>query len=222
MVQTANRNKAESALGELLSGNKRYQQGALQKCVFNQQAFISGKSGQAPPAIVLSCSDSRVPPEMVLDQGLGDIFVIRVAGNVLDNNVLASMLYALTHLGSRLVVVMGHSKCGACNAAQGAYIQSQSGGGQSKGVDPVSQLLAPIIDTCGHLARNAGNTGGDLKNSIPVEAIVEQNSIATATSVFQALQQNLSGNEILGEIVVAAGKYDLDDGTVKVLHQLAA
>lgn len=78
--------------------------------------------------------------------------VCRVAGNVLDNNVLASMLYALTHLGSRLVIVIGHSKCGACTAAQGAYISSQSGGG-SKGGDPVSQLLAPIVDTCGHLAK---------------------------------------------------------------------
>ena len=78
--------------------------------------------------------------------------VCRVAGNVLDNNVLASMLYALTHLGSRLVIVMGHSKCGACNAAQGAYISAQGGGG-SKGADPVSQLLAPIIDTCGHIAK---------------------------------------------------------------------
>ncbi|KAK9825021.1 hypothetical protein WJX74_001126 [Apatococcus lobatus] len=158
---------------------------------------------------------------MVLDQGLGDIFVIRVAGNVLDNNALASMLYAVTNLGSRLVVVMGHSKCGACTAAQGAFIESQRGGSQNKGTDPVSQLLEPIIHTCGDLARNAGNPGsGDLESAVPVEATVEQNSISTATSVFQALQQNLS-SEILGEIVVAAGKYDLDNGTVKVLHQLA-
>ena len=63
------------------------------------------------------------------------------------------MLYALQNLGSRLVIVMGHSKCGACTAAQGAAIQAQSDGAQSKGQDPVSQLLAPIVEACSHLAR---------------------------------------------------------------------
>src|SRR6266700_5152546 len=71
---------------------------------------------QHPFAIILSCSDSRVPPEIVFDEGLGDLFVVRVAGNVVDDDVLGSIEYAVEHLGSSLVVVMGHQSCGAVKA----------------------------------------------------------------------------------------------------------
>lgn len=223
MVQTAtvSRTKAETALTDLLQGNKRYQQGNLQRCVFNKDRFEQLKTGQAPPAVVLSCSDSRVPPEMVLDQGLGDVFVIRVAGNVLDENVLGSMLFSLQHLGSRLVIVLGHSKCGACTAAQGAYIAAQSAPGQTKATDPISNLLSPIVDCCGHLAKSAGAGASpeDLKKILPVPAVVAENTIQVATVTLKALEKNLGNSDILGEVLVVSAVYDLDDGSVKVLHQ---
>jgi carbonic anhydrase len=76
------------------------------------------KTSQHPFAIVLSCSDSRVPPEIVFDQGLGDLFVIRVAGNVIDDQSLGSIEYAVDHLAVRLIVVLGHQRCGAIKAAR--------------------------------------------------------------------------------------------------------
>jgi carbonic anhydrase len=76
------------------------------------------KTSQHPFAIVLSCSDSRVPPEIVFDQGLGDLFVIRVAGNVIDDHSLGSIEYAADHLAVRLIVVLGHQRCGAVKAAK--------------------------------------------------------------------------------------------------------
>src|SRR5438046_9167052 len=76
------------------------------------------KASQHPFAIVLSCSDSRVPPEIVFDQGLGDLFVVRVAGNVIDDQSLGSIEYAVDHLAVRLIVVLGHQRCGAVTAAK--------------------------------------------------------------------------------------------------------
>src|SRR5438046_5665529 len=76
------------------------------------------KASQHPFAIVLSCSDSRVPPEIVFDQGLGDLFVLRVAGNVIDDQSLGSIEYAVDHLAVRLIVVLGHQRCGAVKAAK--------------------------------------------------------------------------------------------------------
>ena len=73
---------------------------------------------QHPFAIVVSCSDSRVPPEIVFDQGLGDLFVLRVAGNVIDDHSLGSIEYAVDHLAVRLIVVLGHQRCGAVKAAK--------------------------------------------------------------------------------------------------------
>lgn len=81
------------------------------------QLSESAKSGQAPTAIVLSCIDSRVPVEMIFDMGIGDIFVARVAGNVVSDDMLASMEYACKYVGSKVVMVLGHESCGAVNAA---------------------------------------------------------------------------------------------------------
>ena len=75
------------------------------------------EAGQHPFAVILSCADSRFPPELLFDQGLGDLFVVRVAGNIVDDAVLGSIEYAVTHLGAKLVMVLGHEKCGAVSAA---------------------------------------------------------------------------------------------------------
>ena len=95
-------------------------------------------AGQNPFAIVLSCSDSRVPPEVVFDQGLGDVFVVRSAGHVLDPGPIASIEYAIEHLGARLIVVMGHESCGAVKAALSLPI------GKSAGSVDLDRLVAKI------------------------------------------------------------------------------
>lgn len=104
------------AYNMLVEGNKRFQ--ANNKADRNLLTQVSETStGQYPFAVVLSCIDSRVPAELVFDQGIGDIFSARVAGNIINEDVLGSMEYSCKVAGSKLVVVMGHSKCGAVTAA---------------------------------------------------------------------------------------------------------
>ena len=104
------------AYNMLVEGNKRFQENS--KADRNLLAQVSETSaGQYPFAVVLSCIDSRVPAELVFDQGIGDVFSARVAGNIINEDVLGSMEYSCKVAGSKLVVVMGHSKCGAVTAA---------------------------------------------------------------------------------------------------------
>lgn len=108
---------ANVALQMLKEGNERYLKGELiQKNSYAADRSVLN-SGQKPFAVVLTCSDSRAAPEIFFDQKLGDIFVIRNAGNIADTTTLGSLEYAIEHLKSRLVVVCGHSKCGAVTAA---------------------------------------------------------------------------------------------------------
>lgn len=111
---------AEKAIGWLKNGNTRYTKNLLRKDGMGKKDIERLSTGQTPHSIILSCSDSRVPPELVFDQKLGEIFVIRTAGESLDNAALASIEYAVEHLGSQLIVVMGHTSCGAVKAAHGA------------------------------------------------------------------------------------------------------
>lgn len=118
---------AAEALIDLKAGNARFAAG---EPAHSQQGTARRKelvSGQKPGAIVLSCSDSRVPPELVFDKGLGEVFVIRVAGNILGAAQVASVEYALEHLGSRLIVVMGHESCGAVKAAVTTPVGTSAG-----------------------------------------------------------------------------------------------
>ena len=109
---------ASAALEKLKAGNKLFVQGETdQGDVSHAARAWSAQHGQAPYAIVITCSDSRIVPDAVFSAGIGDLFVIRVAGNVIDNHQLGSIEYACEHLGTKLVVVMGHDHCGAIDAA---------------------------------------------------------------------------------------------------------
>lgn len=109
--------EATDALKHLKEGNKRYVEGNLKHPHTDTNRRDSLKESQQPFAVVLSCADSRVVPELVFDQGLGDLFVIRVAGNIAKDKVIGSIEYAVKYLNSKLVVVMGHEKCGAVSAS---------------------------------------------------------------------------------------------------------
>ena len=108
---------ASEAYARLMDGNQRYvrlKEMHPDESLARRQELVRG---QHPFAVILGCADSRVPPELLFDQGLGDLFVIRVAGNIVDDAVLGSIEYAVQHLGTKLVVVLGHEKCGAVSAA---------------------------------------------------------------------------------------------------------
>lgn len=134
----------EKSLLLLKNGNKRYTTAHTRRDGFGNRDRKKLVSGQKPYAIVLSCSDSRVPPEIVFDQKLGEIFVIRTAGQALDFSAIASIEYAIEHLGSNLIVVMGHESCGAVKAALATL----------KGGDAGSQWLNKLVaDLHPHLKR---------------------------------------------------------------------
>lgn len=118
---------ADKSLGWLKNGNIRFAKGTIRNDGATKKDISRLASGQAPHAIVLSCSDSRVPPEVVFDQKLGEIFVVRVAGQSLDDSVIASIEYAVEHLGSNLILVMGHSSCGAIKEAFTTAVGADSG-----------------------------------------------------------------------------------------------
>jgi len=115
-VKNADFNK-NSALQNLIEGNKRYLTGKSIHPNQTAEYRIDIAKDPHPFAIILSCSDSRVPPEIIFDQGIGDLFVVRNAGNILNNEVLGSIEYAVEFFGVKLIVVMGHSSCGAVSAA---------------------------------------------------------------------------------------------------------
>ena len=167
----------DQALERLLAGNQRYV-AARQKYpdqTAARRAELSG--GQHPFAIVLGCADSRVPPEVIFDQGLGDLFVVRVAGNVVDDVVLGSIEYAAAHLHTSLVVVLGHSKCGAVGAT--------IAGGELEGHLPdLAAAIQPAVD-------QARSLPGDLLDNAVV---------ANATMVAEQLR---SAEPVLSELVCA-------------------
>jgi len=111
----------------LREGNQRFVDGKMIGPRRDGKTRSELVAGQHPSTIVLSCSDSRVPPELLFDQGLGDIFVIRTAGQVLDPSPIASIEYAVAHLGTRLIVVLGHESCGAVGAALATPVGTSAG-----------------------------------------------------------------------------------------------
>src|SRR5262245_61581471 len=105
------------ALGELVDGNRRFASGKLERARLDQPRRAEIADRERPFAVVIACSDSRVAPELVFDQGLGDLFVVRTAGNVVDETALASVEYAVSELGASLIVVLGHERCAIVDAA---------------------------------------------------------------------------------------------------------
>jgi carbonic anhydrase len=152
----------EEAIRLLKEGNARYVSGALDHP--RQSADRRGEltRGQHPFAAVLGCSDSRVPPEILFDQGLGDLFIIRTAGNIADDVALGSIEYGVEHLGVQLVVVLGHSACGAVTAST----QATEGPGH---IDRLIKMIRPAVD------KVQGQPGSLLDNAIHanVELTVE-------------------------------------------------
>lgn len=141
IAQDAPNLSADAALQKLKQGNKRFVQDHMKhpdEYKLKRKELIAG---QHPFAAILSCSDSRVPTEIIFDQGLGDLFVIRNAGNVLDEHILGSIEYAVEHLGVNLVVVMGHESCGAVGAAMKASKESPC-------IESIKEAIEPAINKC--------------------------------------------------------------------------
>src|SRR6186713_2541597 len=119
-MTTANKGtqlSSDEALGRLIEGNQRFLRGETRKSAFRRDTLADLAKAQRPYATILGCSDSRVPPEWIFDTGLGELFVVRVAGNILSPEVAGSLQYAGAYLQTPLFVVLGHEGCGAIAAA---------------------------------------------------------------------------------------------------------
>lgn len=188
------------AFSALQTGNMRFYEGRGTHQHQDPARREELSTGQKPHTIVISCSDSRVGPEVIFDQGLGDLFVIRVAGNVVGTDAIASAEYAIEHLGSRLLLVMGHESCGAVKAAVGAKP------GVSNGSESLDELVKHIR---GHISAPA------LSSTDPTfRQPVKENVSAT-------LQEILKRSPIVAEavekkgLILAQGVYSLKTGRVE-------
>jgi carbonic anhydrase len=131
---------ADEALQRLIGGNERYAGGRPEGPGRDERRRMEQADGQTPFAVILSCSDSRVPPEILFDQGIGDLFVIRVAGNTAADDVtLGSLEYGVNVIGCSLLLVLGHEKCGAVTAAVDAVVKDE------RPVGHLAALTDPIL-----------------------------------------------------------------------------
>ena len=183
-----------AAMQALLDGNKRFV--AQRLTSFDEDLTILRQNTvakQEPFAAVLSCADSRVPVELLFDQSIGHLFVTRVAGNVATSEIIASLEYGATVLGTAAIMVLGHSGCGAVKAT----IEGKAVPGQ------ISGLYAPIRPA-------VAAAGSDLEAVVKANAKIQANLLATASPLLAGLIKD-------GKLQIAAGYYDLGSGAVSVL-----
>lgn len=188
---------AEQAKQLLEEGNKRFVSGSiLNKDLTQARRENLDKNGQKPFAVVLTCSDSRVPPELIFDQALGDLFVVRVAGNVVDPVAMGSIEYGAEHLGAPVILVLGHSHCGAVKA-------SVDGGEAPGSIGSIVAKIKPLVDK----AKGTGATGDAL-----YQKVEDENITAVAAEVEKSpVIEHLIGQK---KATILSAKYDINSGAV--------
>jgi carbonic anhydrase len=188
------------AISKLKEGNGRYTSGNLQHPGQTTERRAELANGQHPFAIIVSCSDSRVPPEIVFDQGLGDLFICRVAGNVTDDHSLGSIEYAVDHLGVRLILVLGHQRCGAVQAAK----ETIAAKGKAPGhVESLVTAIKPAVEA---------TAKDDLDATIKANVKNVVQALRSSTPILKAKVDS-------GEVQVTGGYYSLDTGAVTFLGE---
>ncbi|WP_244273436.1 carbonic anhydrase [Pseudovibrio sp. POLY-S9] len=190
----------EAALKRLMDGNKRYVEGDVTPADF-QSTRAALAAGQNPFAAILGCADSRVAPELAFDTGRGDLFVVRVAGNVVTPEGLASLEFCVDVLGTQLIMVLGHEKCGAVKAA----ISSVQSGNQFPGhIQTLVELLRPPVQQA------QGEKGDVLVNAIKA-------NVQWGVTALQQASPILDKHFKAGTLKVVGGVYDLDTGKVTMV-----
>ena len=203
---------ADESLQMLMAGNKRYVEGKMAACTESNAASREKLAkGQKPYAIILSCSDSRVPPELIFDQSLGEIFVVRVAGNVPDPIVLGSIEYAAEHIGSPLILVLGHKRCGAVTATVEA-----DGKGEGN-IGEIVKAIAPALGKVKERCKAHKECEKKDKEKL-VECVVDENAKLAASNL---VKQSKIIAELVkeGKVKIVSAKYDLDDGKVTLFEE---
>ncbi|PWT74368.1 MAG: carbonic anhydrase [Proteobacteria bacterium] len=194
---------ADEALSRLKAGNDRFLNGRARFPTVQKEVLAELAKGQEPYATILGCSDSRVPPELVFDAAFGELFVVRVAGNVLGPSILGTLQYAASHLHTPLFLVMGHEGCGAVKAAIASKFH---GATQKSRIEVLLQNILPALD--------------DLDGTRPPEALlrlaVEANVRHTVATLLET--QEAKSRLAAGEMKLVGAVYDLESGRVRFLQ----
>jgi carbonic anhydrase len=188
---------AGRVLAELIAGNQRFVAGRPTHPNETAARLAEVAKAQHPIAAVLACSDSRVPPEIVFDRGVGDLFVVRVAGNTADEVALGSLEYAVEHLGVKVVMVLGHKRCGAVSAAVA--------GGEAPGhIRALVKALQPAVQG------TKGHPGDQVDNAVHL-------NVTQVTGKIRSSEPILAEAVHAGHVKVVGAYYDLDTGKITLL-----
>jgi len=204
---------ARKALERLREGNARFASNVRSLDSLLSQARRGDLvDGQEPFAIILGCSDSRAPAEMVFDQGLGDLFVIRVAGNVVAASQIGSVEFAAARFGTRLVVVLGHSNCGAVGATLDELRRPQ--GSQSKNLASIVTRVRPAVEpllegftASSHAARGEIDTAGLMEQAVRANVRVAASQLRNGSDILEELIQK-------DGLLIVGAEYSLETGVV--------
>lgn len=181
----------------LVQGNKRFAENLKAQRNLKDQVFETSK-GQYPFAVILSCIDSRVPAELVFDQGIGDIFSVRVAGNIVNEDILGSMEYACKVAGSKILVVMGHTKCGAVTAACNDV--------KLGNITPLLEKISPSVNS---IRKDGSELTPEQIEEVSFENVnVSIDQIRKESPILAEMEKN-------GEIEIVGASYDVNTGLVE-------
>jgi carbonic anhydrase len=186
----------DQALQELMKGNQRFIRGKLENPRRNMARLAEVAKTQKPFAAILGCADSRVPSEIIFDQGFGDLFICRIAGNVATPEEIGSLEFGTLVLGAKVIMVMGHARCGAVDATiKGAQVPGQ---------------IASLLDAIKPALKNSGNqTGNELEKATKANVLFQMERLKASPVISQLIQE--------GKLTLVGGYYDLDTGAVTMV-----
>jgi carbonic anhydrase len=191
----------DQALQLLLGGNQRWASGQAVHPNQSRDRRVEVAGGQHPIAVIFSCVDSRVPPELVFDQGLGDLLVIRTAAHVLDNAALGSIEFGVEELHIPLIMVLGHERCGAVTASVDAVTQNAHAPGQ---IEAVVEGIRPAV------VQTSAQAGDRVDNTVRAHVALTVERLRQTGPILTEVQEH-------GALKVVGGRYDLDTGLVELL-----
>ena len=186
----------DEALQRLMAGNQRFVTRKRQNPHQTSERLVEVARGQKPFAAILGCADSRFPTEIIFDQGFGDIFVCRIAGNVATSEEIGSLEFGTLVLGAKVLMVIGHEKCGAVDATiKGAQVPGQIGS--------IIEAIKPAVE------RSKNQTGDPLENAIKANVLQQVENLKASPVIAQLIKEN--------KLKIVGGYYDLDTGAVSMV-----
>jgi carbonic anhydrase len=214
---------ASGAWSRMLAGNRRFAEGKPEHPNRGAEARAALVDTHAPEAAVLSCSDARVSPDIIFDSGLGDLFTVRTAGQIIDEAVLASLEYAVTVLGVRLLVVLGHQNCGAIKQASKDYealLHELTADAEDSlmAADSIADIDERICASDSLMMRTVGFSiwqahESELESSEDFAVLGDQTNGTNVEAPLETIQQALASDKLM----IVGARYQLDSGKVEVL-----